>query len=255
MKENKKSALTVFQKAVYIFAYFMVVILSIFILPLFLYIKHFLIMSDFNILSYNESPWVLLMVLPVISFMTISVLFLKAKYAQGMPLFAKKEKEKRGKTTFVHTKSGQTNKRIVVCIFVIFLLVNILAIILPFSAKTVLLQQGDMIRYGLLNQPCEHISVSQYTNIDIGIHHHISGVYTSEKYILNVSFKTENGQNDFNLGAFRDWNTAFTFLNEIPPDICTVSGEENLNMFLNTTNLSKQQEDLLREIFANKSVI
>lgn len=207
-------------------------------------------MADSNIIAYNESSWIFLTLLPIASFMIISMLWLTTKYAQGVPLFAKGKR-----SSFAHIKAGQTNKTIVICFCIILLAVNIFAMALPFSAQTVLTQQGDIIKYGLFHQQQEHIAMPQYTNINVGVHHQISGVYTSEKYILNVSFKTENGQNDFNLGAFRDWDTAFTFLNEIPLDICTVSGEENLNLFLNTTNLSKQQEDLLREIFENKSVI
>ena len=227
----------------YIFSYFVVTLLSISILLMFLYIKRFVIMLDSGVLAYNESPWILLSILPIISFMIISILLLKIKYEQNIPLFEKKEK-----VTFSNTKSGQLNKKIVVCFCMVFLFINVFAIILPFSAKTLLTQQGDIIKYGLFNQQQEHIAMPQYTNINIGIHHHIQGVYTSEKYILTISFKTENSQNDFNLGAFRDLDTAFAFLTNIPYNVLTVTGEENLDIFLKTSHLSKQQEELLRNI-------
>lgn len=206
-------------------------------------------MLDSNVLAYNESPWILLVILPVISFMIISMFLLKIKYEQNIPLLKKKEN-----ITFSNTKSGQLNKKIVVCFCLIFLFINIFAMALPFSAKTVLTQQGDIIKYGLFNQQHEHVTMSQYTNINIGIYRHIQGVYTSEKYILTISFKSENSQNDFNLGAFRDLDTAFAFLINTPYNMLTITGEENMDMFLETSHLSKRQEELLRNIISNAGV-
>lgn len=242
-KSYKKPKLTVLQKSLYIFSYLLVTLLSISILLMFLYMKRFVIMLDSSVLAYNESPWILFSILPVISFMVIFTLLLKIKYEQNIPLFTKQEK-----VPFSNTKAGKLNKKIIVCFCLLFLFINAFAIALPFSAKTVLTQQGDIIKYGLLNQQQEHIAMSQYTNINIGIHHHIQGVYTSEKYILTISFQTENSQNDFNLGAFRDWDTAFAFLTNIPYNMLTVTGEENMDMFLKTYHLSKEQEQLLRNI-------
>ncbi len=222
----------------------LIAVLSISFVFLWMYIKRAFVFRQDNVIAYRVSGLDFLILIPLILDVVVLIGLLENRHYSHDSMLSKRRLKKR---TSKEIRNRKQYTFTIVAI-IIGVLINLMFCAFPIYSRTVLTQNGDIIKYTIFNAEKEHVIDSQYNSVDLEISYIHAGVRTSDKYVLTIIVHAGKDDYCFNSGDFCNIDIMLDYLNALDKDIISFIGAEYFDVYIQSHNFSLVQTTKLKAL-------
>lgn len=247
-KKNTLNQLTFSQKAVYGVFFMIAIMIPIAALVGWIVLKDNFVFSNKQAIAYRDTPILFALFIPVLLLFLSIILPLKWRYEDSVPLFQRKEKKGNRK---LNNKNAKKNRVIISCILCIIIVINIITFIFPFFQRIELRVNGDIVRYGIINNESSVFQSEQIDSVELSIKKFSPTIRTFGGWTLSIKITSYSGDSySFDMGDFCNLETMINFVKSIKKEgKLTCFGGEYLENFICKYNLQDEYKTELYSIF------